>query len=167
MGVIVVCTTAKLSLTQKTRHHLMDPCYFHVVLVLIPFIVDRVRFFLHGSHNLVIIQHLKSNLLHRMPSRFLHLLHRILEILGSTGMHLNPGGDMDVRKCIVLVRHRGTLNSNPLVNSVKGEERWKFPDHIQSVPPQNWDGTEPNRPVTHMVLKAAANDRRTYSPLPR
>ncbi|GFT34875.1 hypothetical protein TNCV_3878851 [Trichonephila clavipes] len=29
-----------------------------------------------------------------------------------------------------------------------------------SVLPQNWDGNEPNRTVTCMVLKATANDRR-------
>ncbi|GFV19050.1 hypothetical protein TNCV_4759351 [Trichonephila clavipes] len=36
----------------------MDPCYFRcccVVLSFIRFIVDRVEFLLHGSHNLVII----------------------------------------------------------------------------------------------------------------
>ncbi|GFS97645.1 hypothetical protein TNCV_2558291 [Trichonephila clavipes] len=33
----------------------------------------------------------------------------------------------------------------------------------QSVLPQNWGGTEPNRTVTWIVLKAAANDRRTTS----
>ncbi|GFV25724.1 transposable element Tcb2 transposase [Trichonephila clavipes] len=33
--------------------------------------------------------------------------------------------------------------------------------------PQNWDGIEPNRPVTCMVLKATANDRRKCSRLLR
>ncbi|GFW04361.1 hypothetical protein TNCV_877331 [Trichonephila clavipes] len=31
---------------------------------------------------------------------------------------------------------------------------------------QNWGGTELNRTVTCMMLKATANDRRTSSPLP-
>ncbi|GFT18064.1 uncharacterized protein TNCV_423311 [Trichonephila clavipes] len=61
-------------------------------------------------------------------------------------------------------RHGGTLNSrraaSPLVRLVQGEERWEASDQPQSVLPLNWGGTEPNRTVTCMVLKAAANDRR-------
>ncbi|GFU78968.1 uncharacterized protein TNCV_308091 [Trichonephila clavipes] len=71
---------------------------------------------------------------------------------------------MDVCKCIVLLRHGGTLNSrraaSPLVWLVEGEERWETSDHHQSVLPLNWGGTEPNRTVTCMVLKATASDRR-------
>ncbi|GFS98594.1 uncharacterized protein TNCV_2987261 [Trichonephila clavipes] len=78
---------------------------------------------------------------------------------------------MDVCKCIVPLRHGGTLNSrqatSPLVRLVEGEERWETPDaHFQGVLPLNWDGAELNRTVICMVLKAAANDRRTSSPLP-
>ncbi|GFX15600.1 uncharacterized protein TNCV_2130881 [Trichonephila clavipes] len=36
----------------------------------------------------------------------------------------------------------------------------------QGVLPQNWGGTEQNRTVTFMVLKATANDSRKSSPLP-
>ncbi|GFS95703.1 hypothetical protein TNCV_251001 [Trichonephila clavipes] len=40
---------------------------------------------------------------------------------------------MDVCKCIVPLRHGGTLNSrraaSPLVMFVEGEERWEAPDH--------------------------------------
>ncbi|GFT92763.1 hypothetical protein TNCV_739511 [Trichonephila clavipes] len=32
------------------------------------------------------------------------------------------------------------------------------PDHPQGVLPQNWGGTEPNRTVTYIVLKAKGND---------
>ncbi|GFU44280.1 RNase H domain-containing protein [Trichonephila clavipes] len=39
-------------------------------------------------------------------------------------------------------------------------ERWEAFDHPQSVLPLNWGGTKPNNPVTCMVLKATANDRR-------
>ncbi|GFX64242.1 uncharacterized protein TNCV_1499661 [Trichonephila clavipes] len=57
----------------------------------------------------------------------------------------------------------GTLNSlraaNPLGRLVEREEKWKSPDHFQSVLPQNWSGTEQNCPVTYMVLVAKANDR--------
>ncbi|GFY12041.1 synaptojanin-1 [Trichonephila clavipes] len=71
---------------------------------------------------------------------------------------------MDVYKCVVPSWHRGTLNSqraaNPLVRLVEGEESWETSDHSQSVFPLNWGGTEPNRTVTCMVLKATANDRR-------
>ncbi|GFX42014.1 hypothetical protein TNCV_4516221 [Trichonephila clavipes] len=46
---------------QKTLQHLMDPCYFRCrCLVFIRFIVDRIGSFLHGSHNLVMIQNSKS-----------------------------------------------------------------------------------------------------------
>ncbi|GFY32695.1 uncharacterized protein TNCV_4638011 [Trichonephila clavipes] len=70
---------------------------------------------------------------------------------------------MDVPKCILPLRHGGTLNScraaNPLVRLVEGEERWEAPDHPQGVLPQNWGENELNRSVTCMVLKASANDR--------
>ncbi|GFY33218.1 uncharacterized protein TNCV_1240691 [Trichonephila clavipes] len=61
-------------------------------------------------------------------------------------------------------RHWCTLNSHPitslLVRLVEGEERWEAPDHLQGVLPQNWGGTEQNRTVTCMVLKAKATDKR-------
>ncbi|GFW68561.1 uncharacterized protein TNCV_529161 [Trichonephila clavipes] len=79
-------------------------------------------------------------------------------------MESNTGEGMDVCKCIVPLRHGGTLNSR---QATKGEDRWEPPDHLQDVLLQNWGGTEPNRTVTCMVLKTTANDRRTYSPLPR
>ncbi|GFV72900.1 hypothetical protein TNCV_1974471 [Trichonephila clavipes] len=41
----------------------------------------------------------------------------------------------------------------------KGKEV-RGPDHPQEVLPQNWGGTEQNRAVTCMVLKAKANDKR-------
>ncbi|PRD27058.1 UNVERIFIED_CONTAM: hypothetical protein NCL1_36380 [Trichonephila clavipes] len=71
---------------------------------------------------------------------------------------------MDVCKCIVPAWHGGTLNSrraaSPLVRLVEGKERLEASDHPQSVLPLNWGGTEPNRTVTCMVLKATDNDRR-------
>ncbi|GFX33944.1 uncharacterized protein TNCV_911481 [Trichonephila clavipes] len=71
---------------------------------------------------------------------------------------------MDVCKCIVPLRHGGTLNSrraaSHLVWLVEGEERWQASDHPQSVLPLNWGGTEPNRSVICMVLKATDNYRR-------
>ncbi|GFW84029.1 uncharacterized protein TNCV_1661981 [Trichonephila clavipes] len=71
---------------------------------------------------------------------------------------------MDVCKCVVPLRHGGTLNSrraaSPLVRFVEGEERWEDPDHPQGVLPQNWGKIEINRSVTCMVFKATANDRR-------
>ncbi|GFX06079.1 uncharacterized protein TNCV_446541 [Trichonephila clavipes] len=74
---------------------------------------------------------------------------------------LNPGEDMDVRKCIVPSRQEVTLNSrraaSPLVRMVEGEERWEATP--QGVLPLNWGETELNRSVTCMVLKAMDNDR--------
>ncbi|GFT75801.1 uncharacterized protein TNCV_851101 [Trichonephila clavipes] len=74
---------------------------------------------------------------------------------------------MEVYKCIVPLRHGGTLNSrraaNPLVWLVEGEEKWEAPGHILGFLPLNWGGTEKNRTVTYMVLKAKANDRRKNS----
>ncbi|GFT08594.1 uncharacterized protein TNCV_661701 [Trichonephila clavipes] len=70
---------------------------------------------------------------------------------------------MDVCKCIVPLRHGGTLNSrraaSPLVWLVEGEERWEAPDDPQGFLPLNWGGTEQNRLVTCVVLKAKDNDR--------
>ncbi|GFW21347.1 uncharacterized protein TNCV_1531721 [Trichonephila clavipes] len=47
------------------------------------------------------------------------------------------GDDMDVFKCIVPLRHRGTLNSrraaSPLVWLVEGEERRDASDHLHSL----------------------------------
>ncbi|GFV65164.1 uncharacterized protein TNCV_2701061 [Trichonephila clavipes] len=83
---------------------------------------------------------------------------------GAVGLDLNPGEDMDVCNCIVPLRHGGTLNSrqatSPLEWLVEGEDRCEASEHPQSKLPLNWGGTEPNRTVTRMVLKATANDRR-------
>ncbi|GFV73417.1 uncharacterized protein TNCV_3389331 [Trichonephila clavipes] len=89
---------------------------------------------------------------------------------GAVGMGSNLGEDRDVCKCIVLLRHGGTLNSrraaSPLVCLV--EEKWEASDHPQGFLPLNWGGTEKNRTVTCMVLKAKANDRRkNSSPYPQ
>ncbi|GFU72792.1 uncharacterized protein TNCV_3712151 [Trichonephila clavipes] len=74
---------------------------------------------------------------------------------------------MDVYKCIVPLRHGGTLNSrqaaSPLVWLMEREERWKAPGHPHGFLPLNWGETEQNPTVTCMVLKAKANDRRTNS----
>ncbi|GFW71130.1 uncharacterized protein TNCV_91731 [Trichonephila clavipes] len=68
---------------------------------------------------------------------------------------------MDVCKYIVHLLHGGTLNSHraasPLAWLVEGEERWETSGHLQDFLPLNWSGTEQNRTVTCMVLKA--NDR--------
>ncbi|GFX20585.1 uncharacterized protein TNCV_3489411 [Trichonephila clavipes] len=67
---------------------------------------------------------------------------------------------MDVCKCIV---HGGTLNSRKSFREVGGrEERWETLDHLQGVFPQNLGGTELNRTVTFVVLKATSNDRRCH-----
>ncbi|GFW55904.1 cullin-4A [Trichonephila clavipes] len=80
------------------------------------------------------------------------------------GLGSNPGEDMDVCKCIVPLRHGGTLNSrraaSPLVRLGEAEERWEAPDPFHGVLPQNWGETELNSSVTCMVLKGTANDRR-------
>ncbi|GFW35576.1 hypothetical protein TNCV_2462181 [Trichonephila clavipes] len=47
-----------------------------------------------------------------------------------------------------------------LVRLMEGEKRWEAPDLSQDVLSENWSGTEQNRTVTCMVLKAKANDRR-------
>ncbi|GFY35583.1 uncharacterized protein TNCV_196831 [Trichonephila clavipes] len=71
---------------------------------------------------------------------------------------------MTVYKCIVPLRHGGTLNSrraaSPLMWLVKGEDRWETPGHPQVFLPLNWSGTEQNRTVICMELKTKANDRR-------
>ncbi|GFW83341.1 uncharacterized protein TNCV_2544391 [Trichonephila clavipes] len=74
---------------------------------------------------------------------------------------------MVVCKYVAPLRQGGTLNSrrasSPLVWLVEGEERWEIPGHFQGFLPLNWGGTEQNRTVTCMVLKAKANDRRKSS----
>ncbi|GFV83120.1 uncharacterized protein TNCV_2802461 [Trichonephila clavipes] len=74
---------------------------------------------------------------------------------------------MGVCKCLVPLRHGGTLNSrraaSPLVWLVEGEDRWEAPGHSQGFLPLNCGGTEKNRTVTCMVLKSMANDRRKNS----
>ncbi|GFS70000.1 uncharacterized protein TNCV_747821 [Trichonephila clavipes] len=79
-------------------------------------------------------------------------------------MGSDPGEDVNTCKCIGPAWHGGTLNSrraaSPLVRSVEGKERWEASDHTHSVLRLNWGESDPNRTVTRMVLKAAANDRR-------
>ncbi|GFU70355.1 uncharacterized protein TNCV_2916181 [Trichonephila clavipes] len=74
---------------------------------------------------------------------------------------------MDVCKYIVLLRHGSALNSrralSPLVWLVEGEERWEALGNPQGFLPLNRGGTEQNRTVTCMVLKAKANDTRKNS----
>ncbi|GFU95119.1 hypothetical protein TNCV_4139031 [Trichonephila clavipes] len=63
-----------------------------------------------------------------------------------------------------------TLNSrqvaSPVVRLVEGDEKRPL-TLLQGVRPQTRSGTEINRTVTCMVLKATTNDRCTSSPLPR
>ncbi|GFW29081.1 uncharacterized protein TNCV_2356391 [Trichonephila clavipes] len=77
---------------------------------------------------------------------------------------VSHGEDMDVCKCIVPLRHWGTLNSrraaSHLMRLVEEEERWEAPDHPQGFLPQNWGETELNRSIPCMVLKATANNSR-------
>ncbi|GFT45491.1 hypothetical protein TNCV_3781311 [Trichonephila clavipes] len=47
-----------------------------------------------------------------------------------------------------------------LVWLVEGEEKWEAPGYPQGFLPLNRGGTEKNRTVIRMVLKAKANDRR-------
>ncbi|GFS76330.1 uncharacterized protein TNCV_4668511 [Trichonephila clavipes] len=78
---------------------------------------------------------------------------------------------MDVCKCIVPSWHGVTLNSRRttslLMWLMEGEERWETPVHPQGFLPLNWGGTEQNRTVTCMVLKAKANDQRKNLTLSR
>ncbi|GFV00159.1 uncharacterized protein TNCV_4058301 [Trichonephila clavipes] len=50
-----------------------------------------------------------------------------------------------------------------LVWLVEGKERWEAPGHPQGFLPLNWGGTEQNRTVTCIVLKAKAKNRRKIS----
>ncbi|GFT81341.1 transposable element Tc1 transposase [Trichonephila clavipes] len=67
----------------------------------------------------------------------------------------------------VPLRHGGTLNSRRAASHfdwlVEGKERWEAPGHLLGFLPLNWGGTEQNRTVTCMVLKAKVNDRRKNS----
>ncbi|GFW40964.1 hypothetical protein TNCV_4370121 [Trichonephila clavipes] len=53
----------------------------------------------------------------------------------------NLGEGMGVCKCIVPLRHVGTLNSRRTSREGwwKGK-RWEAPEHLQGVLPQNWGG---------------------------
>ncbi|GFX64253.1 hypothetical protein TNCV_1499771 [Trichonephila clavipes] len=66
---------------------------------------------------------------------------------------------------IVHLWQGGTLKScqvsSPLMRLVEGEEKWR----VFSI--KFGRGTDPNRTVTCMVLKATDSDMRTTSPLPR
>ncbi|GFU65780.1 hypothetical protein TNCV_5059141 [Trichonephila clavipes] len=77
---------------------------------------------------------------------------------------------MGVCLCIERLLHGDTLNSpqtaSPLIRLVEGE-KWEAPDHLLAVLAPNWDGTDPNRTITWMVLKATVNNKHTSNPLPR
>ncbi|GFV49263.1 uncharacterized protein TNCV_237971 [Trichonephila clavipes] len=79
-----------------------------------------------------------------------------------TSLGSYPGEGMDFCKCIVPLWHVGTLNrrpaASPLMRLVEGEERWKFTDPL-GVIDHNLGGTDLNRNVPCMVLKAAATYR--------
>ncbi|GFU72778.1 retrovirus-related Pol polyprotein from transposon TNT 1-94 [Trichonephila clavipes] len=98
-----------------------------------------------------------------LPQEMLHQLVLSMRRRGEAtiaGLGSNPGEGMNVCKCIVLSRHGGNFDSrraeSPLVMLVEGEERWKVPERLRGVLPQNWGGTEQNHTVTCMVLKAKA-----------
>ncbi|GFV93692.1 hypothetical protein TNCV_365931 [Trichonephila clavipes] len=64
-------------------------------------------------------------------------------------------------------RNGGTLNSSRATSPVVrlGKERWAaLTPPSQGVILQNWGGTESNRTVTCIMLKATANNRRKTSP---
>ncbi|GFV85137.1 hypothetical protein TNCV_4171901 [Trichonephila clavipes] len=73
---------------------------------------------------------------------------------------------MDYRRLAAWGYSKYRRDASSLVRLAEGEERLEAPNHHQGVFPQNWGGTEPNRTVTYMVLKATDNDRRTSIPLP-
>ncbi|GFV38973.1 hypothetical protein TNCV_965391 [Trichonephila clavipes] len=56
--------------------------------------------------------------------------------------------------------------ASPLVRLVEGKSCWRPLTPTPKVFALNWGGTELNRTVTCMVLKATVNDRRTSGPLP-
>ncbi|GFX54045.1 hypothetical protein TNCV_2336811 [Trichonephila clavipes] len=98
-----------------------------------------------------------------------------LDIQNCWGEGYDNGADMSDRSCRLVIarccecvtvplRHGDALNSRRaaslLVRLVKGKKRWEIPDPPpKGVLTQNWSGTEPNRIVACMVLKATANDR--------
>ncbi|GFV68978.1 hypothetical protein TNCV_3247521 [Trichonephila clavipes] len=57
---------------------------------------------------------------------------------------------------ILLIRR----STSPPVWLVERKERWEPLDYHKGVLRQNWSGTEQNRTVTCMLLKANASDRR-------
>ncbi|GFX06268.1 transposable element Tcb2 transposase [Trichonephila clavipes] len=78
--------------------------------------------------------------------------------------HIFPTSEELISRLEVPLRHGGTLNSRQATSLLmllgEVEERREAPGHRQGFLPLNWGGTEPNRIVTCMVLKAKANDRR-------
>ncbi|GFW53303.1 uncharacterized protein TNCV_4075241 [Trichonephila clavipes] len=78
---------------------------------------------------------------------------------------------MDVCKCIVPLRHGGTLNrrraTSPVMWLVEGEERWEAPGHTHGFLPLNWSGTEQKRTVTCMVLRLRLTTDVNYIPSTR
>ncbi|GFT39410.1 uncharacterized protein TNCV_2423081 [Trichonephila clavipes] len=90
--------------------------------------------------------------------------------VGAEGLLLHKGpGSQEVlrRPCSVPLRHGGILNSrravSPLVWLEEGGKKWEAPGHLQGFLTLNLGGTEQNRTVTCMVLKAKTNNRRKYS----
>ncbi|GFX85388.1 hypothetical protein TNCV_3715621 [Trichonephila clavipes] len=83
---------------------------------------------------------------------------------GQVGEGPNSRKDLAAYPVLWLVTLTAVLNglgSNPVEGmDWKGKKGVKLLITPQSVLPQNWGGTEQNRTVTSMVLKAKANDRR-------
>ncbi|GFU86722.1 uncharacterized protein TNCV_2525901, partial [Trichonephila clavipes] len=82
----------------------------------------------------------------------------------TVGTGSNPGEDRNVCKCIVPLRHYGTLISrraaSPLVWLVEGKERWEAHGYTHGFLLLNWGVTEQNHTLTCMVLKAKSSNMR-------
>ncbi|GFW88119.1 hypothetical protein TNCV_217911 [Trichonephila clavipes] len=87
---------------------------------------------------------------------------------GTTGLGSNPGRSIGSSwEMYSVCTAWDTLNSLRVASHLQrleeADERWEASNYPKTgVKNQNWRETEPNYTVTCMVLKAAANDRRTF-----
>ncbi|GFT58966.1 uncharacterized protein TNCV_185821 [Trichonephila clavipes] len=81
------------------------------------------------------------------------------------GLGSNPGEDIDVCKCIVPLRHLGTLNSSRtashLVMWVEGEERWEASDPPLKYSPSKL-GWNPAKSYCHLYGAQSYGQRWVY-----
>ncbi|GFU68014.1 hypothetical protein TNCV_2823571 [Trichonephila clavipes] len=99
-----------------------------------------------------------------LPRAYVFEWYKRFSVGGTVLKKMNVlGAQVTLWRGVTLNNHRAT---SPLVRLAEMKERWETSDHFQGIFAKNWGGTQPNRTITCLLLKATANGRRKSSSLP-